>query len=898
MFRLEAMTPEQSSFDPQALLTQIAWVRRLARSLVPSDLHLADDVTQDACLAALEHRPASDRPLSGWLAEVTRNLVRQKKRGASRRDARERDTARGEALPSTHAVVEQLAVHRELVDAVMQLAEPYRTTIVLRYFEELSPSAIAKRERVPVATVKTRLARGLDRLRERLDRDHGSDGRSWLLALIPICKQSGGAVAATTLGAFAVSTSIKVGLAVAVVAGGIYFLWPKDAPRAEASNALVLAHEDEPQHATKRADSADALPAETARDERSVIAVESERSKPVTVVAPEVAPWRGIVIDMQERPVSGVRVCFQTGSALADTRELAVPASAPALDAGETKSDSQGRFELATEDKAGNLIVRDERLTTVLAGLCRPGNARNERVLVVAPRIDYSGRVVDANAHAVAGARIEAHLPRDLRTRFAHKLDNSNERGWFAISGADGKFTMADVPRVAGMELVAVGEGFNAYSRPAPEFSDNAIEIVLTRPSAAPGMVAGEVVDEHGQAVKGARVALDLAVTSTDEFGNFALKIPSVGVKSPIVAIAQGHLPASEPLSPDVQSGVEGASEFIVLHLGPPALSIAGRVVDADQHPQAGMKVWIGDTTFFGSLDELPASVEGLLAGAATRTDIERMMRDSPGREPEELLHETPTVFWAFVKTDGDGRFKLDGLLDREYQLIALDSTTLLRVETEPIRAGRKDVLVSLPRDAYHAHVAGRVVSRDGKPVAGVRVTPKLVTVVVHPSPNSTTSFDVDAKATTTDAEGRFSFAKLPREHVFLRVEGENILPFDYGCGPGGVTRPIESVSSRKLDDLLLTVALRYHMQIELAAERADLADTVSALDENGATIDINVFAGNSQMSSSNFELHGGRSPVVVVSEDAKTLVFMKSNHEVLRVPLALTLGQVNIVRP
>ena len=87
-------------------------------------------------------------------------------------------------------------------------------------------------------------------------------------------------------------------------------------------------------------------------------------------------------------------------------------------------------------------------------------------------------------------------------------------------------------------------------------------------------------------------------------------------------------------------------------------------------------------------------------------------------------------------------------------------------------------------------------------------------------------------------------------------------------------------------------------MQIELPPERADLADTVTALDENGASLDINVFEGNSQMSSTNFELHGGRSPVVVVSEDAKTLVFMKANREVLRVPLALALGQVNIVRP
>jgi RNA polymerase sigma-70 factor (ECF subfamily) len=896
---LEAMNPDDKRFDPTKLLEHATWVRHLARSLVPSDFHGADDVAQDACLAALEHRPDTARPLGAWLATVAKNLVRQKHRGETRRDARERSTARNEALPSTFDVVVQLSVHRELVDAVMDLDEPYRTTIVLRFFEELSPSAIAKRQGVPVATIKTRLARGLDRLRARLDRHYGGDGRSWLLALIPLCKPSSGAVAATTLGAVVVSTSIKVGLAAAVVAGGVYLFWPKDAPRAAESSALVVDRSDEVTRAAKHVDATDALPVETARDERAAISVASAKPDAQAPSAPAVAPWRGVVIDLQERPVAGVRVSFQPGSALVDTHELAVPAPQAALDEGETKSDAQGRFELAIEDKSGSLVVREPELATVLAGLCGAGTARGERVVVVAPRIDYAGRVVDADHRAVPGVRVEARLPNDFRTRFAHKLDNSSERGWFAISGDDGSFVLPNVARVPGLALTATREGFTRFAHAAPEFSDNSIEIVLARPGAAPGMVAGEVVDAHGNRVKGAHVALDRAVTSTDDDGIFALEIPAGGVKSPITAIARGFLPASETLSADVQNGAAGASEYVVLKLGSAALAIEGRVVDADEKPQANMKVWTGDTTFFGSVDDVPASVEGLLAGAATRSDIERLIRGSQGKQdPEDIMRETPTAFWSFVRTDAEGRFKLDGLLDREYALVVLDPATLLRVESDPIRAGRKDAVVRLPANGYHEHVAGRVVSRDGKPVAGVRVMPKQVVVVVHPSPNSTTSMDVDAKATFTDAEGRFSFAKLPKEKVFLRIEGENILPFDYGCGPQGAMQPIGSVSSRKLDDLLITVALRYHMQIELPPERMDLADAVSALDENGKSLDINVFEGNSQMSATNFPLHGGRSPVVVVSEDAKTLVFTKDGKESLRVPLALTPGQVNVVRP
>ena len=43
------------------------------------------------------------------------------------------------------AVVAQLGLHRALVDAVEALAEPYRSAVWLRYFEDLPPRRIAAR---------------------------------------------------------------------------------------------------------------------------------------------------------------------------------------------------------------------------------------------------------------------------------------------------------------------------------------------------------------------------------------------------------------------------------------------------------------------------------------------------------------------------------------------------------------------------------------------------------------------------------------------------------------------------------------------------------------------------------------------------------------------------------
>ena len=53
--------------------------------------------------------------------------------------------------------------------AVARLAEPYRETVSLRFFGELSLDEIARQTGRPLGTVKTHLHRGLLRLREALD---------------------------------------------------------------------------------------------------------------------------------------------------------------------------------------------------------------------------------------------------------------------------------------------------------------------------------------------------------------------------------------------------------------------------------------------------------------------------------------------------------------------------------------------------------------------------------------------------------------------------------------------------------------------------------------------------------------------------------------------------------
>ncbi len=74
---------------------------------------------------------------------------------------------------------------RSLLAHVKELDEPYRSTVLLHYFDGLTPKEVAAGLRVPYATVRTRLHRAIQQLREKMDADHSGDRRAWLVPLVP-----------------------------------------------------------------------------------------------------------------------------------------------------------------------------------------------------------------------------------------------------------------------------------------------------------------------------------------------------------------------------------------------------------------------------------------------------------------------------------------------------------------------------------------------------------------------------------------------------------------------------------------------------------------------------------------------------------------------------------------
>jgi RNA polymerase sigma-70 factor, ECF subfamily len=69
---------------------------------------------------------------------------------------------------STHDLVEARDLQERVRAAVMALPDDQREVIVLKEYEGLTFQEIAEVLDLPVSTVKTRLYRGLERMRERL----------------------------------------------------------------------------------------------------------------------------------------------------------------------------------------------------------------------------------------------------------------------------------------------------------------------------------------------------------------------------------------------------------------------------------------------------------------------------------------------------------------------------------------------------------------------------------------------------------------------------------------------------------------------------------------------------------------------------------------------------------
>ena len=133
----------------------------------------AEEAAQDAFVKAYRalwrFRPGA--PFRPWLLRIVANEARNRRRSAGRRAAlalRAAQVPSGEAAPSPEAALLGAERREELLAALNRLPENDREAIACRYLLDLSEADTAAALRVRPGTVKSRLSRALERLREEL----------------------------------------------------------------------------------------------------------------------------------------------------------------------------------------------------------------------------------------------------------------------------------------------------------------------------------------------------------------------------------------------------------------------------------------------------------------------------------------------------------------------------------------------------------------------------------------------------------------------------------------------------------------------------------------------------------------------------------------------------------
>src|SRR5438132_10220301 len=155
--------PLEPSPRVEEALAHAQFVRSVARGVLGNDAE-AEDVLQDTFVVAWREGPGKPGALRAWLGTVARRLALDRRRSGARRARRERVAARPETLPAPAEIAAREETRRQLVEAVLALDEPYRATLLWRYYGGKAVDEIALLQDVPAGTVRTRLQRGLARL--------------------------------------------------------------------------------------------------------------------------------------------------------------------------------------------------------------------------------------------------------------------------------------------------------------------------------------------------------------------------------------------------------------------------------------------------------------------------------------------------------------------------------------------------------------------------------------------------------------------------------------------------------------------------------------------------------------------------------------------------------------
>ncbi|MEZ5967123.1 MAG: sigma-70 family RNA polymerase sigma factor [Planctomycetota bacterium] len=758
--------PLPGSHELQRLLEEEAFVRSLARALAGRD---ADDVVQGTWQQAMAMRTGAIRKPRPWLARVVQGIASNVRRARARRDEHERAVARQDSVPSSAELMEREERRRRLVLAVDELPEPERGVVLMRYFQDLPPRAIAAELGLPVRTVHARLRSGLSALRRRLDREHG-DRRVWLVPLLGPPTTS----AAMTTGTLVMTTKTKIvtSLAAVLVLAGVWAMRLGGGSADSKRPALPAA----PAVATATG------PAVVATDETPA----ATRREPVAATPPRAVATGSLLVRVryadEPRPAAGVPVI------------LGRPGGDFRVDTARARTDGSGvaRFDALTpgswEATTGRAL--GPKILEIRAG------EQTECDLDLQLGMTLSGIVVDATGTPVAGALVEVGEPRHRDPEV------------MATTGADGTFALRGCPSVSMVGARAEGHASSSLQT-VHSFDGTPVDVRLELVEPG-GTVDGLVVAEDGTPVADAVVRVGKGKTDaltpfagsapplpaqvrTDRQGRFRAIGVAAGTQ-PVQARAVGFAPFAG--SCDV---IANATVALRVTLAAGA-SCEGAVVTADGAPVANVDVRVGSRGDFVQLfartaadgafilRDLPvgtvelaaadpehgdAKIEIATAAGATAHCELRLSKglELRGRVVDEAeqpvagldVWVTPTGTVGRIETTttgGDGRFCVPRLPEGCRVNVRVAGQTFDEARRSDVDPAAGELLLRVQNPPRSAYVRGVVHGVDGGPVAGI---------------------DVDANwqetsggmVATTAADGRFELGPLRTGVWRLRIVEE-----------------------------------------------------------------------------------------------------------------------------
>ncbi|HEX6811667.1 MAG TPA: sigma-70 family RNA polymerase sigma factor [Planctomycetota bacterium] len=544
-------------------------LRALAGLLV-RDPNLADDAVQEVWLAALQRPPGHRESVGGWFATALHNVLRMWRRTERRREQREEIVRNARGGGDSGDAVAREERGRQLLTAVESLEQPFRDAIWQRFFEGKAPREIAAASGVPVATVKSRLQRGLGMLRTRLAKHGGDDWRAGFAAAFAFGKEGAIAVTAVATGGVVMATWTKVTAGVIAVAAAlaVWTSWPgADAPELPASTgrqaaAIVSVPFGEPAPTTAGvASRADAAP------ERGAAPASARPD-------PKLATIRGRCVDEQGKPVPGCNAQLsgwqssrdRVDAWLRDHPEPDWENPQPLI----TAADGAFAFtfwpppplQFAIHVVRDDLAAIGARWHTIAEG-----RAIDLGDIVMVPGVRVQGRVVDDAGNPIANASVRV----DVGVVDSGNSETPSFRDAQASTLRDGTFRCRSVVRPGPYHVhVSAPDG---RERPHP-FSgtltrDRPVEdivLVLPRPAAGP-TITGRVVDETGQPIRDVSLAADdqenghTTTTRTRRDGTFTLKKNVTGAGGS-VALRATH-PTFEPARPE-RTWAWGSTDIVV----------------------------------------------------------------------------------------------------------------------------------------------------------------------------------------------------------------------------------------------------------------------------------------------------------------------------------------------